>query len=60
MLRSHNFKPKPPPLAQRPCPKCGVPMLLTLIELPEQVDDDQRTFGCWTCSYSETLVVVFR
>jgi hypothetical protein len=58
--RPQNFKPTPPPLAQRPCPNCGVPMLLTLIELTEQVDDDQRTFECWTCSYSETVVVAFR
>jgi hypothetical protein len=35
-------------------------MLLTLIELTEQVDDDQRIFECWTCSYSETVVVAFR
>src|SRR5262249_9649545 len=58
--RPQNFKPTPTPLAQRPCPNCGVPMLLTLIELTEQVDDDQRTFECWTCSYSETVVVAFR
>jgi hypothetical protein len=35
-------------------------MLLTLIELTEQVDDDQRTFECWTCFYSETVVVASR
>ena len=33
--------------------KCGVPMLLTLIEPIEPIDDDQRTFECWTCSCSE-------
>ena len=60
MPRPHNFKSTPPALAQRPCPKCGVPMLLTLIEPTEQIDDDQRTFECWTCSYFETVVVAFR
>ena len=52
--------PTPPPVGQRRCPKCGVLMLLTLIEPTEQADDDQRTFECWSCSYSETLVVTFR
>jgi hypothetical protein len=35
-------------------------MLLTLIEPTEQIDDDQRTFACWVCSYSETVVVTLR
>jgi hypothetical protein len=59
MPRPHNFKPTPPPLAQRLCPKCGQPMLFAQIELNEQIDDDQLTFECWTCSYSETVVVAF-
>jgi hypothetical protein len=35
-------------------------MLLTLIEPTEQADDDQQTFACWACLYSETVVVTFR
>jgi hypothetical protein len=31
-------------------------LLITLIELIEQADDDQRTFECWSCSYFETVV----
>jgi len=61
MPRPRRFDPTtPPPVGQRRCPKCGVPMLLTLIEPTEQADDDQRTFECWSCSYSERVVVTFR
>jgi hypothetical protein len=61
MPRPLRFDPTtPPPVGQRRCPKCGVLMLLTLIEPTEQADDDQRTFECWSCSYSETVVVAFR
>jgi len=28
-----------------------------MIEPTEQADDGQRTFECWTCSYSETVVL---
>jgi hypothetical protein len=60
MPRPRRFDPMtPPPVGQRRCPKCGVPMLLTLIEPTEQAYDDQRTFECWSCSYSETVVVTF-
>jgi hypothetical protein len=35
-------------------------MVLKLIDPTEQADDDQRMFECWSCSYSETVVVTFR
>jgi len=60
MPQPRRFDPMtPPPVGQRQCPKCGVPMLLTLVEPAEQADDDQRTFKCWSCSHSETIVVTF-
>ena len=61
MPHPRRFDPTPPPpINQRRCPTCGAPMLLTMIEPTEQADDDQQTFECWACAYSEKIVVKFR
>jgi len=61
MPRPRRFDPTlMPPVGERRCPTCGAPMLLTMIEPTEQADDDQRTFQCWACAYSETVVIKFR
>jgi formate dehydrogenase maturation protein FdhE len=58
MPQPRRFDPTtPPPVGQRRCPACGVPMIAIMIEPTEQADDGQRTFECWTCSYSETVVL---
>ena len=64
-LMSYNRLPNPTlrppvPVLDRPlCPKCAQMMWLTRIE-PEKPDHDQRTFECWECDYTETVVVKYR
>jgi hypothetical protein len=59
MPRPHNFDPTPP-VGQRRCPKCGLPMFLSLIEPTYQADQDERTFECTTSAYAETLSVKYK
>ena len=47
-----------PPIGQRRCPGCGVPMFLSEAEMTE-VHEDLRTFECQLCSYAETVAVQF-
>ena len=56
----YNFDPTQPPLAQRRCPKCGLPMLLSRIEPTDKIDYDQQTYECPTCAYAETVTDEFR
>jgi len=58
MLQSHN--PTKPPIGQRRCPKCGLPMFLSEIEATEKDHEDLRTFECQQCSYAETVTVQFQ
>ena len=51
---------KKPPIGQRRCPLCGLPMLLSRIEPADEIDQDQRTFECSRCTYTETTTVKFR
>lgn len=60
MPQPHNFDPTRPPLGQRRCPACGVPMFLLCIEPSDKDGHDQRTFECLTCAYTETVTVKFR
>lgn len=48
------------PAGMRRCPKCGVPMFISLIEWTDQADHDQRTFECSTCAYAEVVAVMYR
>jgi ribosomal protein S27AE len=54
----NRFNPTKVPVEQRRCPKCGVPLFLSYIEPTDQADQDQRTFECTTCAYSETVIVI--
>ncbi len=58
MLRTHD--PAKPPIGQRRCPKCGVPMFLSEIEPTERPHEDLRTFECQLCSFAETVTVQFQ
>lgn len=48
-----------PPLGQRRCPVCGRLLFLAEIVPTERSHEDQRTFECTTCAYSEIVVVQF-
>ena len=39
-----------------PCPKCGQPLRLGLIE-PDESDHEKRTYQCDSCGYSEIKTV---
>ena len=60
MPQPHRFDPTDPPIGQRRCPTCGLPMFLLRIEPSDQVEHDVRTFECSTCAYAETVTVKFR
>jgi len=49
-----------PPIGQRRCPSCGLPLLLSRIEASEDLDYDERIFECSLCAYAETTTVRFR
>jgi hypothetical protein len=53
MSQPQNFDPTKPPVGQRRCPKCGLPMVLSQIESAERMLEDQRTFECVQCAYAE-------
>jgi len=59
MSQPQNFDLTKPPVGQRRCPKCGLPMFLSQIEPTETLHEDQRTFECVQCPYAETIVVQF-
>jgi hypothetical protein len=59
MSQPQNFDPTDPPVGQRRCPKCGLPMVLSQIESGERTLEDQRTFECVQCAYAETVVAQF-
>jgi hypothetical protein len=49
-----------PPIGQRRCPTCGLPMLLSYIQPADKDGYDERIFECLKCDYAETEVVQFR
>jgi hypothetical protein len=57
MSQPQNFDPTKPPVGQRRCPKCGLPMVLSQIEPADRMLEDQRTFECVQCAYAESVVV---
>jgi hypothetical protein len=60
MPRPHKFDPTKPPVGQRRCPTCGLPMFLSQIEPSERArDEDLSTFECQQCAYAETVVIQF-
>jgi hypothetical protein len=60
MPQPHSFDPLRPPIGLRRCPKCGVRMFLSCLEPTDQAGQDQLTFECTTCAYTETTTVEFR
>jgi hypothetical protein len=48
-----------PPIGERRCPACGLPMFLTCIEPTDNAGQDARTFECSKCYYAETMIVKF-
>ena len=51
---------RPPPIGQRRCPTCGLPMLLAYIQPADKDGYNERIFECTKCAYAETDVVQFR
>src|SRR5262249_57594081 len=49
-----------PPVGQRRCPLCGVPIFLSQIEPTDQHAYAHPTFECSQCAYAETVIVQFR
>jgi hypothetical protein len=60
MPQARKFFRLKPPIGQRRCPSCGLPMLLSHIEPSDETDHDERTFECVLCAYAETTAVKFR
>ena len=57
MPQPHSVYLGKPPVGQRRCPACGLPMLLFRIESSDQLGYDERIFECATCAYAETVSV---
>ena len=60
MPQPRKFARMKPPIGQRRCPSCGLPMLLSRIEPSDEEDHDERTFECSLCAYAERATVKFR
>jgi hypothetical protein len=60
MPQPRKFFSKKPPIGQRRCPSCGLPMFLSRIEPSDETGYDERTFECSLCAYAETTTVKFR
>jgi hypothetical protein len=56
----HSFDLTRPPLGERRCPMCGLPMFLSRVEPSDKTAHDNKTFECSTCAYAETMTVEFR
>lgn len=60
MPQARKFTRMKPPIGERRCPACGLPMLLSRIEPSEEPGHDERTFECSLCAYAETTTIKFR
>jgi hypothetical protein len=60
MPQPRKFSQIKPPIGERRCPSCGLPMLLTCMGPSEEPEYDERTFECSSCAYAETTSVKFR
>ena len=60
MPQPRKFVPVKPPIGQRRCPSCGLPMLLSRVEPSDEVGRDEHTFECAACAYAETTTVRVR
>src|SRR5262249_54426013 len=59
MSQAQNFDLTKPPVGQRRCPHCGLPMFLSQVDQIVPLQEDQRTSECVQCPYAETVVVQF-
>jgi hypothetical protein len=48
---------KTPPIGQRRCPACGLPLFLIRINPTEEAGEDERIFECTECAYAERVIV---
>jgi hypothetical protein len=60
MPQPRRFVPAKPPIGQRRCPACGLPLVLSHVAISNDADCDERTFECAACAYAETIAVNFR
>ena len=60
MPQPRKFRLPKPPIGQRRCPACGLPMFLVCIEPTDNAGEDERTFECSKCAYAESVIVKFR
>ena len=60
MPQPRKFHVRKPPIGQRRCPACGLPMFLVCIEPTDDAGEDERTVECSKCAYAETVIVKFR
>ena len=60
MPQPHSFDLAGPPLGERRCPMCGLPMFLSRVEPSDKTAHDHKAFECSTCAYAETIIVEFR
>ena len=59
-VRQSEFGKSSPQIIERPtCPKCENRMMLSRIE-PDKPDHDKRTFECFDCDHSESIVVKYQ
>ena len=60
MPQPRRFILKPPPIGERRCPGCGLPMFLSSIEPTDKPGEEWREFECADCAYAERATVKFR
>jgi ribosomal protein S27AE len=59
MRRFHSWMLSSQVIERPTCPKCGNSMLLARIE-PDKPDHDKRTFECFDCDHSESVVARYK
>ena len=60
MSNTQNSDVTDPPVGQRRCPKCGLPMFLLHTLPSKEVDHAERTFECTACPYGEMVTIKLR
>jgi hypothetical protein len=60
MPMPRRLVPKAPPIGQRRCPACGLPLFLVSVNPTGTPGEDERIFECTDCAYAETVIVQFR
>jgi hypothetical protein len=55
MGQTPRFNEIVPPPGRRACPKCGLPLVLGVIESSDKPEEDERIYECAVCAYAETV-----